>query len=399
MEYGMQPAASIEGIANHLVQTLTQTTSLNEFFENAIPLLAQTFGASRAILIDFHENTARFDLLNFHGYENHGRFELQHRVHGMDLQKALRQKEPYFGENATLLYVPLYFATTLEAVIVFEAAEPIRLTPSRRETAQIVSKFVGLLMSSSRLSINKTGLVDLNDLQRARQIQLTYLPADNLETDRYEVFGYNQSSALVGGDYFDYFRLREDSIQCVLADASGHGLSAALIMSTFRALLHAEIDECDDGAKLFTVLNRKVHSGSSIVQYLTSVFLDFDDKQGRLRYTNAGHFEPAVIRSNGELERLPGGGPPLGMFGHVEYPAGDSSVSSGDLLVLFTDGFTDLRNDTDELFGEERILRSVREHRTRPLKEIASVLLNEGMSFSARPQPEDDLTLFLVRFR
>jgi hypothetical protein len=399
MEYRMQPSESIEGIANHLVRTLTRTTGLNEFFETAIPLLAQAFGASRALLIDFRENTGRFDLLIFHGYENHGRFELQHRVRDMDLQRALAQKDPYAGENGKLLYVPLYFATTLEAVIVFEASEPITLTPNRLQIALIVSKFVGLLMSSSRLSINQTGIVDFNDLQRARQIQLTYLPSENLETDRYEVYGYNQSSALVGGDYFDYFRMRENSIQCVLADASGHGLSAALIMSTFRALLHAEIDEWDDGSKLFSVLNRKVHSGSSIVQYLTSVFFDFDEKLGRLRYTNAGHFEPALIRSNGELQRLPGGGPPLGMFGNVEYPAGDTVVSAGDLLVLFTDGFTDLRNETDELFGEERILGSVREHRTRPLKEIASVLLNEGMSFSVTPQPEDDLSLFLVRFR
>src|SRR5262245_28351385 len=314
MEYRMQPSESIEGIANHLVQTLTRTTGLNEFFETAIPLLAQAFGASRALLIDFRENTGRFDLLNFHGYENHGRFELQHRVRDMDLQRALAQKEPYAGENGKLLYVPLYFATTLEAVIVFESSEPITLTPNRLQIAVIVSKFVGLLMSSSRLSINQTGIVDFNDLQRARQIQLTYLPSENLETDRYEVYGYNQSSALVGGDYFDYFRMRDNSIQCVLADASGHGLSAALIMSTFRGLLHAEVADGHDSAELFTNLNRAVHSGSNIVQYLTGVFLDFDESRNRLKYTNAGHFDPVVIRKDSSVERLQGGGPPLGMF-------------------------------------------------------------------------------------
>src|SRR5262249_18995898 len=149
---------------------------------------------------------------------------------------------------------------------------------------KIVSKFVGLLMSSSRLSINQGGVVDLNDLQRARQIQLTYLPSDNLQTDRYEVYGYNRSSALIGGDYFDYFRNRDDSIQCVLADASGHGLSAALIMSTFRGLLHAGIADCHNCAELFTTLNRAVHSGSNVVQYLTGVFLDFDEKRNLLKY-------------------------------------------------------------------------------------------------------------------
>ena len=300
-----------KSIPNHLVQALTSTESLNQFCESVIPLLARSFGASRAILIDYRENTGHFDVLYFVGYPDQGRFQLQHRVRDMDAQKALTEKEPYFsGGNPNLMYLPLYFTAALEALIVFESDTPIELTPERIEVARTASKFIGLLMSSNRLSINQTGVVDFNDLQRAREIQLTYIPADHLETDRYEVFGYNQSSALVGGDYFDYFQNRERSIQCVLADASGHGLSAALIMSTFRALLHAEIDERDDGAKLFSALNRKVHSGSNIIQYLTSVFLDFDERQSRLHYTNAGHFEPALVRADGAIERLAGGEPP-----------------------------------------------------------------------------------------
>ena len=134
------------------------------------------------------------------------------------------------------------------------------------------------------------------------------------------------------------------------------------------------------------------------MQYLTGVFLDFDETEGRLRYANAGHFEPAMVRRNGSVERLTGGGPPLGMFRHSQYGMGSANTSSGDLLVLFTDGFTDLRNHSDDFFGEERILDMVLSHRSAPLEEIASVLLTEGMAFSASPNPEDDLTLFLVRF-
>jgi serine phosphatase RsbU (regulator of sigma subunit) len=86
------------------------------------------------------------------------------------------------------------------------------------------------------------------------------------------------------------------------------------------------------------------------------------------------------------------------MFGGSNYNPAESQLSSGDLLVLFTDGLTDLRNSSDELFGEDRILKSIHENRTRPLKEIAAVVLNEGRSFNATSQPDDDLTLFLVRF-
>jgi hypothetical protein len=398
----MQPVQSITAdiIATHLVHTLTATDGLNAFFENAIPQLAEVFGADRALLIDYRETTGRFVLMHWFGYPGRSRFDLQHQAAQLEVQRALEDNEPFYSVgNRNRLYVPLYFVNTLESVIVFEAAVPIELTPLRRDIARMMSKFIGMMMSSNRMLFNQVGLIDLDDLHRARQIQLTYLPVSSLETEHYEVYGYNESSALVGGDYFDYFRLRERSLQCVLADASGHGLSAALIMSAFRAMLHSEIDEMKDCGELFTALNRSVHTGSSTVQYLTSVFIDFDEDAKRLKYANAGHFEPAIIRTDATLRRLAGGGPPLGMFGHSRYASIEAEICPGDLLVMFTDGFTDLRNASDDFFGEQRILDIVREHRTRPLNEIASVLLNEGTAFSVAPKPEDDLTLFLLRFR
>jgi len=395
-----RPALTSERTAQDLVRTLCATNGLNEFFEMALPEIAEAFGARRAVLIDYHENTNRFDTLHFWGYPPQSRFEVQRRIQSLDLGNALKEKGPFFPAGGpTRLCLPLYFLSTLEAVLLFEADFPIEITRLRREIAAVVSKFVGLLMSSSRLSINQSSIIDANDLQRARQIQLTYLPSENLKTDRYEVYGYNRSSSIVGGDYFDYFRLREHSIQCVLADASGHGLSAALIMSTFRGLLHAGIAEHTECSELFGMLNRAVHAGTGLVQYLTGVFMDFDERQNLLRYTNAGHFDPALIRGDGSIERLSGGGPPLGMFSNSEYPAEEKEIVPGDLLLLFTDGLTDLCDQSDQFFGEEKILAAVREHRNRPLKEIASTVLHEGMSFSAAPQPEDDLTLLMMRFR
>jgi Stage II sporulation protein E (SpoIIE) len=389
-----------ERVASDLVHTMCAANGLNEFFENALPPIAGAFGAKRVTLIDYQENTNHFDLLHFGGYQKQARFDLQRALVSMDLERALTERQAYFlGDDRKRLYLPLYFASTLEALIMLEADSAIELTPVRQQIARVVSKFIGLLMSSSRLGINHRPLVDANDLQRARQIQLTYLPPENLQTDRYEVYGYNRSSSIVGGDYFDYFRVRENSIQCVLADASGHGLAAALIMSTFRGLLHAGIAESRDCGALFTTLNQAVHSGSSVVQYLTGVFLDFDESRNRMTYANAGHFDPAIIRWNGVVERLTGGGPPLGMFKNSRYPAAETQIRSGDLLVLFTDGLTDLRDTHDELFGEERILQSACKHRDRSLKEIASSVLNDGISFSSPAQPEDDLTLFIMRFR
>jgi sigma-B regulation protein RsbU (phosphoserine phosphatase) len=134
------------------------------------------------------------------------------------------------------------------------------------------------------------------------------------------------------------------------------------------------------------------------LQYLTGVFLDYDESIRRLKYTNAGHFEPLLVRNRGTFRDLPGGGPPIGMFKQSAYPTFESEVEPGDLLVLFTDGLVDLRDNKDEFFGQERIRQAVTALRARPLTDIASYLLSQGMAFSAAPHPEDDLTLFLVRF-
>src|SRR5262249_466877 len=159
---------------------------LNEFLENALPPVTRAFGADRVMLIDYRDNTKRFDLLHFGGYHKQSRFDLQRGLPFMELDKAFSQTTAYFADgNRKPLYVPLYFSTSLEALIVFKPDPAIELTTQRVEIAKVVSKFLGLLMSSSRLGINRNGLVDLNDLQRARQIQLTYLPPENLETDRY----------------------------------------------------------------------------------------------------------------------------------------------------------------------------------------------------------------------
>jgi serine phosphatase RsbU (regulator of sigma subunit) len=145
-------------------------------------------------------------------------------------------------------------------------------------------------------------------------------------------------------------------------------------------------------------VNQSVHAGGSVLQYLTGVFLDYDELGRRIRYTNAGHFDPLLVRREGAVESLQGRGPPLGMFQESRFPTNEAAVSPGDLLVLFTDGLVDLRNQADEFFGEERVRQAAVRNRGRPLKEITSLLLDEATAFSAAPHPEDDLTLFLLRF-
>jgi phosphoserine phosphatase RsbU/P len=399
-----QPFAprSEKDLSYSLTEALVQGSGMNDFLYRFLQAIGNCLSVTGLVLYDFDEATETFDLLFFCGYPADSRSNLRRRLHTIDLRRAMGQRDPYWLDESRLqLIIPLYFQDTLEAILLLEQADhPLELDETRLAACRVVSRFLGLFMSSNRLPVNrKSTPITSTELERARQVQLSYLPARCPVSDRYEIYGYNQSSALVGGDYFDYFCQRENSIQCVVADACGHGMAAALVMSAFRGMLHTEVARADEFSTLFTRLNLQLYSGGGLLRYLTAVFFDYSEERGELRYLNAGHFDPLLIHADGSSGWLEGGGPPLGMFQTSCYSINRAPAKPGDLLVLFTDGLVDLRNATEEFFGLDGILEAVLDCRHLPLSDLAKDVLACAGRFSHNPQPEDDLTLFLMRFR
>jgi len=375
---------------------------MNEFLHGMLDAVRRGFQAAQIALYDFDELSGTFDILYFRGYAAGSRSELHRRIPSLQLSRALSHREPFWANDVgEKLMLPLYFQEVLEAVILLERFSPPMIAGDPRWSLHpLVSRFIGLFMSSSRLPVNqKSHPISVHDLERAREVQLRYLPSKHPVTDRYEIFGFNRSSALVGGDYFDYFRHSERGVQCIVADACGHGMSAALVMSTFRGLLLSEIRLDPELGTLFRRLNQHLFTDGEIIQYLTTVLLQYDEERRELHYLNAGHFDPMIIHADGSAESLPGGGPPLGMFNQSQYPVGSCATRPGDLLILYTDGLAELRNNREEFFGTHGITSAIGPIRDRPLQEIARDVLQEAARFSQSSTPDDDLTLFLMRFK
>jgi len=389
-------------LGTSLIHALVDGHGMNEFLHKFLESIGNSLSVSQLALYDYDELTDTFDLLYFCGYPDDFRSDLQKRIHSMDLRRALKERDPYWADpDQWQLLIPLYFQDILEAILLVESEqEPLRYGEEERLKCGVISRFLGLFMSSSRLPVNKKAEhLMVTDLERAREVQMNYLPAKHPETEKYELYGYNQSSALVGGDYFDYFWLQGNSVQCVIADACGHGLAAALVMSTFRGLLISEMRQSGGLSTLFDRLNQHLFTEGELIQYLTSIFFDYSEEDGCLRYFNAGHFDPLVIHEDASSSTLRVGGPPLGMFGWSKYEIGSQKISPGDMIVLFTDGLVELRNEQDEFFGVEGIRSNVIERRHLPLRDLAEELLAAAAQFSQKAQPDDDLTLFLMRFR
>ena len=399
-----EPVEQSQGI--RLSEALMLGDGMNDFLHRFLRTIGSALEIPRVVLYDYDEVTDTFDLLYFLGYSPDSRSQLHKRLYTLNVRRALTHRDPYVNDRSDLeLLVPLYFQETLEAVLLLESgSRPLVLDDSSLRACKLVSRFLGLFMSSSRLPVNqRRDLPDLVDLERAREVQMSYLPAEHPTTDRCEIYGYNQSSAVVGGDYFDYFSHKQSSIQCIVADGCGHGMAAALIMSTFRGLLHSEVRQGDELPTLFTRLNERLYGGTGLLKYLTGVFLDYWEVEQELHYAPPAvqcralrPTDRACRRHHRGFDRWRSA---TGDVSRVDLSDDVSSVAPGDLLVLFTDGLVEMCNPRDEFFGEDGIRDVVCAGRDLPLRDLAAEMLTSAATFSQGRQPDDDITLFLMRFR
>jgi serine phosphatase RsbU (regulator of sigma subunit) len=388
--------------ATALTCSLLAGEGMTECLHGMMEVIGSTLAAPRLALYDYDEHADAFDLLYFLGYPDEARSALHRRVFTPALRRATERRDPFLldEEGGLALAIPLYFHDTAEAVLVLDRETAWGPLEEYRAETRLISRFVGLFMSSRRLPVNvRQEMVAADDLSRAREVQLSYLPNPHVSAERFELFGHNRSSALVGGDYFDYFQMHPGSVQGIVADACGHGMGAALIMSTFRGLLHADVPSGERIVPAFRRVNQRLYRDAVRLQYLTGVFFEFQEATGELRYLNAGHFDPILMHPDGTVSRLQGGGPPLGMLPDVGYTARSVTTNPGDLLILFTDGLVELADPSGEFFEVDRILTTIQPIRDLPLGEISSQVIAAATRFRERDDLADDLTLFMMRFR
>jgi len=235
------------------------------------------------------------------------------------------------------------------------------------------------------------------ELKRAANIQQSLLPTDPLLKPPFRVAGKNVPSSDVGGDYFDFVQGEGSTITVGLGDVAGKGMPAALLMTQLYASVRAHVESEPRLPVVMGRLNRSIHQAVRGERFITLVLLAIDTATGEVRYVNAGHNPPFLIRASGEIETLSTGGLLLGMFPEAGYEAATIYMRPRDVLLLYSDGVTEAHDDAMDEFGEERLAAFLRENRDLDPEKFVDALIRRVHEFSSQGKPGDDVTVALIR--
>jgi sigma-B regulation protein RsbU (phosphoserine phosphatase) len=247
----------------------------------------------------------------------------------------------------------------------------------------------GMVQSgAARLEIHE------QELQRAREIQQSLLPKEIPQLPGIAVATAWQPALAVGGDYFDVLRLDGNRLAICIADVSGKGVAAALLMANVQASLRASVRDLDSPARVCGIVNgmlRESIAGNKFVTFFCGVL---DANTRTFRYCNAGHPYPILV-SDGAAHTLDEGGAVLGVFPSWDYQDSSVNLKSGDRLLLFTDGITEAEDAQGEEFGVERVAAFGKAHAASSAAQLNEQLLAQVSDFCAA-QFEDDATLVVL---
>jgi len=266
-------------------------------------------------------------------------------------------------------------------------------------------RLLTLLANLAAVKIENARLIDesIKALQYKRerdlavQIQKNFLPRADPDFAPYEISGSARACRGVGGDYYDYISVDADRLAVVVADVSGVGVSASLLMASLRGALHEKFPGTVDLGDLAAKLNDFVYESSDSHLFISFFLAIIDRARDEVTYVNAGHNPPLLLRPEGPARSIGSTGLCLGMFADQSYGEGAFSLGPGDILCLYTDGIVESRTGDHEEYGEDRLADKVRELRERPAGEIRDKIFDDVLAFSGCAEAGDDMTLVLVK--
>ncbi|HEY3476838.1 MAG TPA: SpoIIE family protein phosphatase [Anaerolineales bacterium] len=237
-----------------------------------------------------------------------------------------------------------------------------------------------------------------SELELSQIVQRALLPQQVPQIRGVELAAFSRPSEIIGGDYFDFFQFRDGTHGLVIADVSGHGVSAAMLMSSLQMAIRTMAPETDSPAEILERLNRFYIHNIHFTTFVTVFLARFDPVTLTLTYVNAGHNPPAVRRkADGSIRWLKPTAPAVGLSEHFHPRMEMMGFSEGDSLLLYTDGVTEVVNISNEQFGLERLAELVQQYADRTAPDLLQAVRQAVSAFGGNRPLMDDVTMVALR--
>jgi serine phosphatase RsbU (regulator of sigma subunit) len=413
---GFPEANRILQIMIHVSETLVAHKPLGELLEDILDLIAGHLPMDQCVLMLRADGAERLETRTARilGERHRGEeIEVSRTIVAMAYEQHLAvlladpAADPRVLDGASIfsknirsaLCVPIGDAEEVIGVLYADRhgqAEPFKEADLRLLT---------LLASTAAVKIQQArqiaALIQAEKVQRelkiAADIQRDLLPRTLPPCEGYGISALALPCLQVGGDYYDLVSLGPGRIGLAVADVSGKGIGAALLMASLRAWLRAELLRGTDLAGTAARLNDFIHESSDSRSFITFFFAALERETGALQFVNAGHNPPLILGRDGLVRELPATGLALGMLAGRSYEVGLAEVGPGEVLVLYTDGITEGRNPGGEEFGVDGLAGIVRREREKDAAAIQDAVFRGLAEFTACAEPFDDRTLVIVK--
>jgi sigma-B regulation protein RsbU (phosphoserine phosphatase) len=316
------------------------------------------------------------------------------------LREDKQEYDSYLSERGVQVVVPMQIQNETRGFIFLgEKITHQSYSESDLEFLQTLGNVAIISLENARLfqeTIEKQRLEE--EMNLARNIQNRLFPKSMPELQGIVIHGKNVPSKQVGGDYYDIIKIKDTIYGLTIADVSGKGMPASLLMSNLQASLHSLSGENYTLDKLVSRINNLIYQNTDPEKYITFFYGCLDIQTFEFSYVNAGHNPPYLVHRDGSIRELHEGGIILGMLPDMPYEIGNCRLKPGDTLMMYTDGVSEAMNIKDEEFSETRLKEIlVKFSSSMTAEQINDIMIQEIRNFADGAQQSDDITLLTLQ--
>lgn len=294
---------------------------------------------------------------------------------------------------------PLRFNEQLKGMILL--GNKVSRRPFTRDECDLVATLTNLALASEESIRMQRQMIEKQRMEKelalAREIQMSLLPATTPEIPGYQLDSVFRPCYQVGGDYFDFLPVSDGELAIAIGDVSGKSIAAAMIMASVQASLRTVVSMHETDPRPAIERINQILCDRQSRKYVTFVYGILNFQTHDLAYVNAGHCYPLIIRKEGTVEDLETGGLVIGFFKDATYQTGRVHLEPGDLMILYTDGVSELLNPQEQEFGPEGITATLLKHRHKSVALIKEALIEAIDKHRQNLEPGDDITFLLVK--